>query len=99
MELLAAQKINVDAIRIKAFPFTQAVEEFIATHDKVFVIEQNRDAQLRSLLINELNTNPQKLISVLNYDGMPITADNILNQISKNINLQPVSILKSGEFN
>lgn len=98
MELLAAQKINVDAIRIKAFPFTQAVEEFIATHDKVFIIEQNRDAQMRSLLINELNTNPQKLISVLNYDGMPITADNILNQISKNINLQPVSILKSGEF-
>jgi len=51
----------------------------------VFVIEQNRDAQMRSLLINELEINPKKLIRVLNYDGMPITADKIVKEISKNL--------------
>jgi 2-oxoglutarate ferredoxin oxidoreductase subunit alpha len=53
-------------------------------HDQVFVIEQNRDAQFRSLLINELEVSPQKMISVLNYDGMPITADTIMQQIMRN---------------
>jgi 2-oxoglutarate ferredoxin oxidoreductase subunit alpha len=50
------------------------VEQFIADHDAVFVIEQNRDAQMRSLLINECEINPKDLIKVLHYDGMPITA-------------------------
>jgi len=84
-ELLAAEGMHLDAIRIKSFPFNKTVEDFMNSHDKIFVIEQNRDGQMRSLLINELNLNPQKLIPVLNYDGMPITADNIFNQINNDL--------------
>lgn len=79
--LLKEQGMALDAMRIKAFPFNNDVADFINTHDEVFVIEQNRDGQMRSLLMIELNANPQKLISVLNYDGMPITADHIVNKI------------------
>jgi 2-oxoglutarate ferredoxin oxidoreductase subunit alpha len=81
--------IYLDAIRIKSFPFNQTVEDFIATHDKVFVIEQNRDAQMRSLLMIELGADPKKVISVLNYDGMPITAANIVKQISGQLIVSP----------
>ena len=81
MELLKKEGIVVDAMRILAFPFNEEVEDFLEKHEKVFVIEQNRDAQFRSLLINELEINPKDLIRVLNYDGMPITADIIKTQI------------------
>ncbi len=79
--LLKDENISLDAMRVKAFPFCRAFENFIDAHKKVFVIEQNRDAQFRSLMLIELGVDPNKLISVLNYDGTPITADNILNQI------------------
>lgn len=85
MDILKEEKIIVDAIRLKSFPFNKTVEDFINSHDKVFVIEQNRDAQMRSLLMIELNADPKKLISVLNYDGMPITAHNILTQIKSHL--------------
>jgi 2-oxoglutarate ferredoxin oxidoreductase subunit alpha len=88
MDLLKEKGISVDAMRVKAFPFTAKVEEFMTQHDQVFVIEQNRDAQFRSLLVNELEINPKKLVRVLNYDGMPVTADCIMNQIVPNINLE-----------
>ncbi|MGZ4055022.1 MAG: 2-oxoacid:acceptor oxidoreductase subunit alpha [Bacteroidia bacterium] len=88
MDMLKEEKIAMDAIRIKAFPFNKAVEDFINSHDKIFVIEQNRDAQMKSLLMIELGINPEKLISVLNYDGMPITADNIIKQITGSLNLK-----------
>ena len=76
-----------DAIRLRSFPFNKTVEDFIHSHEMVFIIEQNRDAQMRSLLINELNVNPQKMISVLNYDGMPITAQFISTRINKTLSL------------
>jgi 2-oxoglutarate ferredoxin oxidoreductase subunit alpha len=82
MDLLKEEDIDIDALRIKAFPFNEDILHFIENHEKVFVIEQNRDAQFRSLLINELEINPKKLIKVLNFDGMPITADSILKQIA-----------------
>lgn len=85
IELLKAEKISLDAMRVKAFPFGTEFVDFINSHEKIFVIEQNRDAQFRSLLMIELNVNPEKLISVLNYDGTPITADNILKQIKANL--------------
>ena len=72
-------------MRIKSFPFNQTVEDFINAHEHVFVIEQNRDAQMRSLLMIELSADPRKLVSVLNYDGTPITADNITKQISNKL--------------
>jgi 2-oxoglutarate ferredoxin oxidoreductase subunit alpha len=89
MDILDSQGKPVDAIRIKAFPFNKTVENFINSHKRVFVIEQNRDAQMKSLLMIELQANPSKLISVLNYNGLPITADNILTQIAKNLSGSP----------
>lgn len=71
---LQAANLHVDAMRLRAFPFPDSVREFIYAHDQVFVIEQNRDAQLRSLLINEFDIDPARLIAVLHYDGTPITA-------------------------
>ena len=81
MDILAARGIKVDGMRLRSFPFNQTVEDFIDQHEEVFVIEQNRDAQMRSMLINELDLYPKKLLKVLNYDGSPITADAIVNQI------------------
>ena len=81
IELLAEEGIQLDAMRPRAFPFGKAFENFVAAHDRIFVIEQNRDAQFRSLMLIELGVEPTKLISVLNYDGTPITADNIFRQI------------------
>lgn len=85
VDLLNEQGIVVEALRIKAFPFSKAVSDFIASHKKIFVIEQNRDAQMKSLLKIELNVDTTKLISILNYDGLPITADYILKEIAKNL--------------
>jgi 2-oxoglutarate ferredoxin oxidoreductase subunit alpha len=81
IDILKADGVNLDAIRIKSFPFNKTVEDFIHSHDKVFVVEQNRDAQMKSLLMIELAASPQKLVSVLNYNGLPITADYIVKSI------------------
>ena len=87
MDILRSQNIQTDAMRLKAFPFNRAVEDFINAHEQIFVIEQNRDAQMRSLIMIELGINADKLFSVLNYDGMPITADQITRQITSHLNL------------
>ncbi|HMO80611.1 MAG TPA: 2-oxoacid:acceptor oxidoreductase subunit alpha [Pyrinomonadaceae bacterium] len=81
LDLLAEEGIHLDAMRVRAFPFGSAFVDFVESHDRIFVIEQNRDAQFKSLMMIELGIDPAKLISVLNYDGMPITADNIYRQI------------------
>src|SRR3954452_9674167 len=72
--LLRDRGIDVDVLRVRAFPFSKGIVDFIAAHDRVFVVEQNRDAQLRTLLIAENAVDPQKLVPVLHYDGTPITA-------------------------
>ena len=74
LDVLEAGGVHIDALRLCAFPFPESVNKFINAHEKVFVVEQNRDAQMRSMLINELEVNPAKLIRVLHYDGTPITA-------------------------
>ena len=94
MDLFKEQGIEFDAIQIKAFPFNETVVEFIEAHETVFVIEQNRDAQMRTLLVNELEVDPKKLKKVLNFDGTPITADFIMNQILTQL---PKSYLKNKE--
>jgi 2-oxoglutarate ferredoxin oxidoreductase subunit alpha len=73
LDLLADEGIHLDAMRPRAFPFGKSFQDFVDSHDRIFVIEQNRDAQFRSLMMIELGIDPSKLISVLNYDGMPIT--------------------------
>lgn len=85
VELLKEENIVLDAMRPKAFPFGKEFVDFVEAHEKIFVIEQNRDAQFKSLMMIELEINPEKLISVLNYDGMPITADFIFNRIKENL--------------
>ena len=81
LELLAEEGIQLDAMRPRAFPFGKTFRDFVESHERIFVIEQNRDAQFRSLMMIELGVDASKLVSVLNYDGMPITADNIFRQI------------------
>ncbi len=90
MDMMKEEGAVLDALCLKAFPFTKSVSEFIKSHKKVFVIEQNRDAQMKSLILIEEQTDPAKLISILNYDGMPITADHIFAEISKNLSLHQV---------
>jgi len=79
---LEAKGLPLDALRVRAFPFSDEVLSFIASHEKVFVVEQNRDAQLRMLLVNEGSVDPAKLVPVLHYDGSPITARFILSKIA-----------------
>jgi len=74
LALLATQGLALDAMRLRAFPFADSVARFIAAHDRVFVVEQNRDAQMRTLLVTELQIDPARLPAVLHYDGTPITA-------------------------
>lgn len=83
LDELRAIGIELDAMRLRAFPFSQAVHDFLEEHERVYVVEQNRDAQMRSLLMIELGVSPQKLIPVLQYDGFPITAAAIISQIAK----------------
>jgi 2-oxoglutarate ferredoxin oxidoreductase subunit alpha len=85
LDVLEANGDHVDAMRLCAFPFPDSVREFIAAHDKVFVAEQNRDGQMRTMLINELEINPAKLVKVLHYDGTPITARFIIKNIHDSV--------------
>lgn len=82
---LARAGIHLDAMRLRAFPFPPAVESFIEAHDLVFVVEQNRDAQMRQLLVNELEIDPARLAPVLHYDGTPITARAITQAITRRV--------------
>ncbi len=80
-DLLRQNNCQVDEMRIKSFPFGQEVADFVEKHETIFVVEQNRDAQMKTLLVNELHVTPNKFIEVLNIDGMPITAQYITDEI------------------
>ncbi len=71
---LEAGGLHLDTLRLRAFPFADAIGEFIAAHERVFVVEQNRDGQLRSMLVNEFGIDPARIVPILHYDGTPITA-------------------------
>jgi len=77
--------VQLDTLRIRAFPFADSVAEFITAHERVFVVEQNRDAQLRSMLVNEFGIDPARLVPVLHYDGTPITARFITRAIEQQV--------------
>jgi 2-oxoglutarate ferredoxin oxidoreductase subunit alpha len=83
LDVLEAEGLELDALRLRAFPFPDSVAEFIEAHDRVFVVEQNRDGQMHSLLVNELAIDPARLMKVLHYDGTPITARFIAGAIRK----------------
>ena len=93
LTLKAAGK-NLDLLRVRAFPFHHTVEDFIADHDFVFVVEQNRDAQLRSVIVNECGIDPARLIPILHYDGTPITARFIANAIGERLDALKVTPLR-----
>jgi len=94
---LEASGVHVDTMRLRAFPFSGAVSDFIAEHEQVFVVEQNRDAQVRSLLVNELAVDPAKLLPILHYDGTPITARFITKEIAERARVLNVKPLKKGK--
>lgn len=85
IDQLQEQGLITDTLRIKAFPFHQQIEQFIDEHclknTQIFVIEQNRDAQMKSLLVNELQVDPNKLTSILNFDGLSITSNFIVQKV------------------
>ena len=83
LEHLEGQGRHLDAMRVRGFPFCDEVYDFVAAHERVFVVEQNRDGQLRTLLMNEGEIDPGKLVAVLHYDGTPITARFIAGKIGQ----------------
>lgn len=89
IQALGEEGIALDTLRLRGFPFPDSVRAFIDAHDAVFVVEQNRDGQMRSLLVNEFGIDPARLIAVLHYDGTPITARFIAGAIQAH--LQPGS--------
>jgi 2-oxoglutarate ferredoxin oxidoreductase subunit alpha len=85
---LDARGVQADYLRIRAFPFGDEVENFLAAHSTVFVVEQNRDAQLRSLLVLETAVDKARLRSVLHYSGLPMTAGFVVDAILRALGLQ-----------
>ena len=81
LDILKENGQGFDAMRLKAFPFNDDVKAFIDAHEVVFVVEQNRDAQMRTLLMTELGASADKLKSILNFDGAPLTAVTVMEQI------------------
>ena len=79
------KNVGLNYCRVKGFPFSKEVRQFIDKHERVYVVEQNRDAQLRSLLILDGDADPKKLVPVLHYDGMPISANFVVDQISAEV--------------
>ena len=96
MDNLADQGIQINSLRLRAFPFQDEVVAFINRHTTIFVIEQNRDGQLRTMLINENNFPPNKLLSVVNFDGLPITATCITEKINTLLSKEPQPSSKDG---
>ena len=82
LDLLAGQGIRLDAMRIRGFPFGEEVYKFIAAHEKVFLVEQNRDSQMRTLLVTEGLIDPKKFVPVNYYGGMSISADFINEKVA-----------------
>jgi 2-oxoglutarate/2-oxoacid ferredoxin oxidoreductase subunit alpha len=82
---LAEAGVGTNYLRVRAFPFGKAVQDFLDAHDRVYVVEQNRDAQLRSLLLMETRVEQTKLVPVLHYDGLPVTAAAIVDGINEDM--------------
>jgi 2-oxoglutarate ferredoxin oxidoreductase subunit alpha len=81
LDRLEAQKISLNYCRVRAFPFNDAVKEFVEQHEVVYVVEQNRDAQLRTLLMLDCEADPAKLVPLLHYNGMPLNAGFVVDRV------------------
>jgi 2-oxoglutarate ferredoxin oxidoreductase subunit alpha len=78
VDRLAAEGIALDYLRIRAFPFCDAVGDFLRSHERIFVVEQNRDGQLRSLLQIETGVAGDRLLSIRDYGGVPLSAKRVV---------------------
>src|SRR5215831_14015176 len=94
IHMIEARGHALDRMRVRAFPFHSSVNSFVADHDFVFVVEQNRDAQLRSLIVNECGIDPVRLVPILHYDGTPITARFIAKAIGDHLDKLTVKPMK-----
>jgi len=94
---LEKQNIHLNTLRVRAFPFGEEIVDFVNAHDQVFVIEQNRDAQLQKLMVNECAIDPARFISILHYDGTPITARFITAAIAERMNLNKPKAKEAAE--
>jgi 2-oxoglutarate ferredoxin oxidoreductase subunit alpha len=93
-EALEDRGVHLDALRLRGFPFADEVADFIADHERVFVVEQNRDAQMRTLIVNELEIDPAKVVPILHYDGTPITARFIAKAIADMVSIVTLAPLR-----
>jgi 2-oxoglutarate/2-oxoacid ferredoxin oxidoreductase subunit alpha len=94
IHMIEARGQSLNRLRVRAFPFHSSVTSFVADHDFVFVVEQNRDAQLRSLIVNECGIDPIRLVPILHYDGTPITARFIAHAIGGHLEALKVTPLR-----
>jgi len=94
LEALEERGIHLDTLRVRAYPFHDDVLDFVAAHDRIFLVEQNRDAQLRSLLINDGDIDPARLVPILHYDGTPITARFIVKAIGDMLEIVTLAPLR-----
>jgi 2-oxoglutarate/2-oxoacid ferredoxin oxidoreductase subunit alpha len=92
VDLLRAGGVSVDYMRIRAFPFGPGVAEFIESHDRCFVVEQNRDGQLRSLLAIETGIARDRMTSVLDFGGLPLTAPIVVRAVTKQLDLEHATV-------
>ena len=83
--VLADAGININYLRVKGFPFGKEVQDYIDSHERIYVVEQNRDAQLRSMLLLETRVDPNKLVPVLHYDGLPILAATVIDGVNQDL--------------
>ena len=96
-ELLDRDGLHLDTLRVRAYPFADSIREFVAGHESVFIVEQNRDAQLRTLLVEQFDLDPARLIPILHYDGTPITARFISRAMGEHMRSAEVTPLRSGK--
>ena len=93
IEVLKSRGVGVDYMRVRSFPFSEDVERFLTAHELLFVVEQNRDAQLRALLTLETAVEKSRLRSLLHYNGLPISSsfivEGVLAELQPRQRLQP----------
>jgi 2-oxoglutarate ferredoxin oxidoreductase subunit alpha len=94
IHMIEARGHLLNRLRLRAFPFHSSVTSFVADHDFVFIVEQNRDGQLRSLVVNECSIDPVRLVPILHYDGTPITARFITRAIADHLDALKVTPLR-----
>jgi len=80
-----SEGLGVNYLRVKAFPFNGEVQQFLDSHERIYVVEQNRDGQLRSLLQLELTVDPSKLVPVLHYNGLPLNSEFVVSSINQDL--------------